>query len=485
MTRLQNWSLRRRLLLVFGLLLLPQIVAYAVGAARLSNILEHIEDVKREFVVEIGQTGALEQEILELVVNTDRFIRTRAPTAAASLEASLGRFHAVSERMRTTVYTTGTEQRLVTQILADAGRMESRVGAILHVRDAATGRDTIEPLLSLAEVLQENVALLGEINHTETIKSIHGATRAARTLRYFGLASAIVGLGGGIVLAIRFAGHISRGVLRVARGSHRLATGDLGHRIGEDAGGELGDVARAFNAMAERLQVSHVTLAAKNKELEDFVHVVSHDLKSPLVTIEGFVGMVQADQADRLDATGQRHLQRIGANVEQMERLIDDLLVLSRVGREARPPERIAVNEVVDERLNEMADRIRARGVKVECGDLGTVMAVRTQMVQIWSNLLTNAVKYLGDTPTPTIKIGRTDHGGVAEFRVRDNGIGIDPAYHAQVFEVFQRLKEVEAEGSGVGLAIVQKIVESVGGRLWVESAKGHGATFFFTWPAS
>jgi two-component system sensor kinase FixL len=166
-----------------------------------------------------------------------------------------------------------------------------------------------------------------------------------------------------------------------------------------------------------------------------------------------------------------------------MELLIADLLALSRIGREARPPARIAINDVVQEALLGLAERIQTRGVKVVCGELGTAMAVRTQMVQIWSNFLSNAVKYLGDTPAPRVEIGCSDRGDVVEYWVRDNGIGVDPAYHATVFEMFQRLKDIEVEGTGVGLPIVKKIVEAAGGRVRVESAKGQGATFFFTWP--
>jgi signal transduction histidine kinase len=224
-------------------------------------------------------------------------------------------------------------------------------------------------------------------------------------------------------------------------------------------------------------------LQAKNAELDTFVYAVSHDLKSPLVAIQGMAAMLEADQADRLDESGRRYLERISANVRQMERLIGDLLALSRVGREGRPPEPVAVNEVVDEVVLGLGERMRERGVKLVCGDLGTVVAVRTQMFQIWSNLLSNAVKYLGDTAEPVVEIACVDRGAFVEFAVHDNGIGIDPAYHAQVFEMFQRLKEVEAEGTGVGLPIVKKIVEAAGGRLWVDSAKGQGATFFFTWP--
>jgi signal transduction histidine kinase len=117
-------------------------------------------------------------------------------------------------------------------------------------------------------------------------------------------------------------------------------------------------------------------------------------------------------------------------------------------------------------------------------GDLGAVQAIPIQMEQVFANLIGNAVKYIGDTADPRVEIGKIERGGTIEFYVRDSGIGIAPEHHARVFETFQRLKDVEVQGSGVGLAIVKKIIEAAGGGLRVESAVGQGSTFFFTWPA-
>ncbi len=220
-------------------------------------------------------------------------------------------------------------------------------------------------------------------------------------------------------------------------------------------------------------------LQAKNAELDSFAYAVSHDLKAPLVTLEGMAGLLLEDYAAELGEEGRHYLARMTATVGQMETLIRDVLALSRVGREGRPTEVVSLDEVVDVVLERLAEPIRARGVAVTRGSLGEVRAIRTQVEQLFANLIGNAVKYLGDTAAPAVEIGRTER----EFYVRDNGIGIDPAYHARIFETFQRLKDVEVDGTGIGLAIVKKIVEGAGGRLRVESAAGAGATFFFTWP--
>ena len=221
----------------------------------------------------------------------------------------------------------------------------------------------------------------------------------------------------------------------------------------------------------------------KNAALDGFVHTVAHDLKAPLMTIQGMAGALVEDHAAGLNEEGRHYLQRIQVTSEKMERLLLDLLALARVGREARPPEDVHLDDLVDDVLMEVAQTMRERGIKVSVGALPTVRAIPVQMEQVVRNLVTNAIKYLGDTLEPMIEIGAIDRGTEVEVWIRDTGIGIDPAYHDTVFQIFQRLKEVDAEGTGVGLPIVKKIVEAAGGRIWVESAVGEGSTFRFTWP--
>lgn len=234
---------------------------------------------------------------------------------------------------------------------------------------------------------------------------------------------------------------------------------------------------------AQELARSNAELRAKNAELDSFVYIVSHDLKAPLVTLQGMSTILLEDYGDKLDGEARHFVERIQANTRQMESLIMDLLAMSRIGREAKAPEAVRLADMVDEFLMEMADQVRERGITVVRGDLGAVWAVRMQMEQVMGNLLSNAVKYIGNPPSPVIEVGSADRGEFLECYVKDNGIGIDPLYHERIFEIFQRLGEIETEGTGIGLAIVRKIVEGAGGRIWVESAKGVGATFRFTWP--
>ena len=231
------------------------------------------------------------------------------------------------------------------------------------------------------------------------------------------------------------------------------------------------------------LRAQAATLQARTAELDSFAYATSHDLKAPLVSLQGMAGLLVDECAEQLSDDGRHYVARINATVAEMAALIGNVLTLSRVGRTQRPTEVVSLDEVADLVIERLAGPIRQGRLKVTRGALGEVRALRTDIEQVLSNLVGNAVKYLGTPAAPLVEIGRIERDGSVEYYVKDNGIGIDPAYHAKIFEPFQRLKEVDAEGTGVGLAIVKKIVEAAGGRLRVESAAGTGSTFFFTWP--
>ena len=226
-------------------------------------------------------------------------------------------------------------------------------------------------------------------------------------------------------------------------------------------------------------------LAQANEELERFVFTVSHDLKSPIVSVQGFASILLNDFGSKLDEEGLHYLQRIQSNAKQMERLIHDLLELSRVGRVVNPFEPVDFNELVELVVADFQFQAQEKGVTIEYAkDFPTVVCDRDRIVQVFSNLISNAIKYMGDTPEPRIEIGHFERDDDFVFYVKDNGIGIDPRYHKKIFDLFQSLKEIkDVEGTGVGLTIVKRIVENHKGKVWVESQKGKGATFYFTIP--
>lgn len=225
-------------------------------------------------------------------------------------------------------------------------------------------------------------------------------------------------------------------------------------------------------------------LEARNTEMERFTYTVSHDLKSPLITIEGFLNLLEQDIAAAESARMRRDFVYLRSATHTMQRLLDDLLELSRIGRIAHPPQVVALDQLVQEALHLVTGRMLARDVQVEIvSELPLVFCDRSRLLQVFQNLLDNAIKFMGTQPAPRIVIGARQDNTETVCYVRDNGIGIEPPYHHKVFELFQRLNASD-EGTGIGLTLVQRIIEVHGGRVWVESAgQNCGSTFYFTLP--
>ncbi len=244
---------------------------------------------------------------------------------------------------------------------------------------------------------------------------------------------------------------------------------------------------RLLSERADRIDVLDAKaheLEAVNAELERFTYTVSHDLKSPLLTIRGFLGMLQKDVATGNAERIENDVRRIGAAAETMQQLLEDLLQLSRVGRQVNPPEEVPVVELAMEAADLVAAEIAERGVELEImSSMPSVYGDRIRLLQVLQNLIHNAVKFLGDQHEPRIEVGARQDGGETVVYVRDNGIGLDPSDQEKAFGLFQQLAGSD-KGTGIGLALVKRIVEVHGGRIWVESeGQGRGSTFCFTLP--
>lgn len=223
-------------------------------------------------------------------------------------------------------------------------------------------------------------------------------------------------------------------------------------------------------------------LKAKNEELQSFTYTVSHDLKAPLVTIAGFLGYLEQDarkgDIERLN----KDILRINEAVSKMQRLLNELLELSRIGRLMNPPVVVPFEEIVYEALNLVEGRLQTRQIQVQVeAGLPSVYGDRVRLVEIVQNLIDNAARFMGNQSDPRIEIGLEIQVVRPAFFVRDNGMGIEPEYQERIFGLFNKL-DANSEGTGIGLALVKRIVEVHGGKVWVESeGKGKGSTFYFT----
>jgi len=257
-----------------------------------------------------------------------------------------------------------------------------------------------------------------------------------------------------------------------------------------DAQGKTNGIQTVFWDITERIQAEAergkliAELESRNAELERFTYTVSHDLKSPLITIGGFLGYLEEDAVAGDTEKLRGDIQRINNATSKMKNMLDELLELSRIGRLINPPENISFEEIVYDALERLEGQLSEGNVKVEVSkNLPVVYGDRARLVEVVQNLVDNSVKFMGNQQQPQIEIGVHKQDDEFVFFVKDNGIGIDSKYHDKIFELFDKLNP-RSEGTGIGLALVKRIVNVHEGKIWVESPKnGSGATFYFTLP--
>lgn len=303
----------------------------------------------------------------------------------------------------------------------------------------------------------------------------------------------------GLALAIVVSRGISKSIDAILVSTRAVAKGDFSVKAKVYSGDEIGTLANDFNTMAaelEKLQneikeanadlerkveMRTMELERKNKELEQFAYVASHDLQEPLKTVSGFVGLLNKQYKGRLDENADKYLEYILQASDRMRTLIKDLLVYSRIGR-AIAFVRSDCNIMLHEVLADMDNNIRENNAIIHTETLPILYSFPTELKLLFQNLLSNAIKFRKPGTRPEISITHSFSNGFYKFAVSDNGIGIDQQHRERIFIIFQRLhNKKDYEGSGIGLAHCKKIVELHGGEIWVESIPGIGSTFHFT----
>jgi light-regulated signal transduction histidine kinase (bacteriophytochrome) len=252
--------------------------------------------------------------------------------------------------------------------------------------------------------------------------------------------------------------------------------------VPEAGGTEIGELARTFNRMASSIEQSRDELETQNAELDAFSYSVSHDLRAPLRAIDGFSRLLLDEYASHLPPEGRRYAGLVRKNTQDMGKLIDGLLSFSRLGNQQLDKRTVDMEALAHELVQELGMESEGRAVEISIAPLPAARADPTLVRQVLANLLLNAFKYTRGEQTATIEVGTEVEGSEPVYFVRDNGVGFDMRYADKLFKVFQRLHRAEDyEGTGLGLALVARIVKRHGGRIWVDAALGEGATFYFT----
>jgi signal transduction histidine kinase len=285
---------------------------------------------------------------------------------------------------------------------------------------------------------------------------------------------------------------------RLAADARQVAGGDYGHEVDSPGGPkEVRAVGMAVDRMRRRIladlsaaRTAHAQLQARtedlqrsNAELEQFAYVASHDLQEPLRKVASFCQLLQNRYAGQLDAKADEYIEHAVDGAKRMQVLINDLLAFSRVGRTAQHRERVACGVLLAQAWANLGAEVRQSQATIEVGDLPVVLAEASLLTAVFQNLLSNALKFRGDTP-PRVSVSARPDGSYWLFTVTDNGIGIEPEYAERIFVIFQRLHDRAAyPGTGIGLAMVKKIIEYHGGRVWLDPTATAGARFCFTLP--
>jgi signal transduction histidine kinase len=220
-------------------------------------------------------------------------------------------------------------------------------------------------------------------------------------------------------------------------------------------------------------------------DLQAFVDVVSHELKNPIFAIQGFSSLFLRRNEGAMDDKSKKYIDQIDCCAKRMERLVRDLLTLSRIGKLELSMENVSTQEIVNRVYRSNEERLKSGGISLTVGHhLPTIQCDGERLEEVFQNLLSNAMKYTSPMKKPEIEIGYQDGGDNHWFYVKDNGIGIEPSHHHRVFRSFERLQESSSqEGTGLGLAIVKRIITQHHGRVWLESQKNQGAAFYFSLP--
>jgi signal transduction histidine kinase len=314
-----------------------------------------------------------------------------------------------------------------------------------------------------------------------------------------------------LLISVIIAYAIIRSILKplkiLVKAAHQIGGGNFVVNLDDATHDEIGEVSRAINAMAEKLaevnaelehknqslsesldvtQKQKIDLEKVNKELDRFVHTVSHDIKAPLTGIIGYGNYLDKQYQDTFDDRGARSVKGIIRQAERLNQLINDLLALTRISRVKNPYEKASIKKLVRSVLERLEFSIQKNQVKVHvAADLPTIVCDRIKLSEVFLNLLSNAIKFsVKDNNAPEVRIGYKDQQDAYEFYVQDNGIGIAPEDQSKVFDMFKRLDSAtHYEGTGAGLAIVKEVINDHGGRIWVESELGQGTAFHFTIP--
>ncbi len=457
-------------------------------ASRREYLISHIQQIKESFDRFTQDTGNviikgknLIRQKMENPTNvTDRQELVHAADLLAKIESSYIAYDQLFAEMFKMI---------------SAGNYELSIEDMQHVHQREK---------AISEKITNFLEQTRESTH-QTLASAGREEEVARRTLFFVLISIILI---SVLTSIVIIRSFSRSLKRLVVAAHELGDGNLNVQVDTARKDEIGEVGLAFNTMTRQLREIKSQLEKQNevlaknlettenqrkdlekvnKELDQFAHTVSHDIAQPLTGIVAYSAILEENYAANLDQRAQRSISGIHKSAKRLSAMINDLLTLSRISRLKNPYEKVSISQVFDEATARLEYAIVHSQANINITtELPVIVCDRIKMTEIFYNLLNNAIKFSSQNKknVPQVEVGYREQKDTHQFYVKDNGIGIASQHHEEIFAIFRRLENAnEFEGTGAGLSLVKAGVEDHGGKIWVESKPGEGATFYFSIP--
>ncbi|MDX2220731.1 MAG: ATP-binding protein [Burkholderiales bacterium] len=478
-------SIRNKLLLLLALLVAVTAGNFAVLQWSNRDLRELVEDarISNELIVSLASLRYL---TLEYVQRPSERTRAQWAKRYEAAERRLEEAHQVSagadrlavEGMRQNLVYLGQFFREITDDAPAAGAEFEAGSPAREHRD----RLTRQMLARVQDMISEGQRLMRK-NHESTASFVERRLSLILVSELFLIISIVL-----LVISIFYS--VLQPLDRLVVSARKVADGDLSVKLPVHSAAEFGQINATFNDMVEKLessirelQTANTALLNSNQDLSRFAYVASHDLQTPLRSIAGFLQLLEADYGQAIGTEGHEWLRRALQSTSILQEIISDLLAYSRIDSATEPLEPVPLEPVVQSVMVLLDAPIRESGARIETGELPTVSGDRAQLVQLFQNLINNAIKFRCDAP-PVVRIGSTLTADTVQVSVADNGIGIAPQFQDKVFEIFQRLhKQSKYPGNGIGLTVCQRIMQRHGGRIAVQSDGKNGSTFLLDFP--
>jgi signal transduction histidine kinase len=477
----------------YGLILLVMTAIGGLTLIRLQDATEVANRLSREDAPALQAIDDLKVQVANEQIAVNRFLLS-SETTARGRELFLGPYFRAHDVILADLATVdrleGDEGRQLSTLLAQLPDEIQAFEAVSDLEIAAIRSGApIEVASALdfahADQVRSLAAAIGDNLAQQIRGSAADAQRSASDTTKVVAVASLLGIGMALAVALLLSVNISGPLRRLTASANRIAAGELVEPPPSNRRDEIGSLSMAVTTMVRTLNRQTDELKRSNADLEQFAYIASHDLQEPLRMVSGFTGLLQRRYAGKLGADGDEFIGYAIGGVNRMQALINDLLSYSRLGREEVSAKSVDMQLVVDQALANLQTAIEERSALVSSGPLPTVLANHGMLVRVFQNLIGNALKFC-KSDRPIVRIAAEKRGTEWVFSIADNGIGIEPQYRDRIFLIFQRLhQQAEYPGTGIGLAVVKRIIERNGGRIWLESEPGKGTTFFFALPAT